>query len=160
MTSVARVHQLSVSDGGVPKLPVDQAFITKDGLDGDRQRNRRVHGGPDRAVCLFSFELIEALRAEGHAIQPGSTGENVTISGLAWTDVVPGSRLRIGSVRLEITGYTAPCEHNARWFQEGNFTRISQRTHPGWSRVYARVLDEGMVTCGDPVILEDRESTS
>ena len=114
MTSVARVHQLSVSDGGVPKLPVDRAFITKDGLDGDRQRNRRVHGGPARALCLFSLELIEALRAEGHAIQPGSTGENETISGMAWTDVVPGSRLRIGSVRLEITGYTAPCEHNAR----------------------------------------------
>src|SRR3712207_3214437 len=102
MTCVARVHQLSVSDGGGPKLPVDQAFNNKDGLDRDRQRNRRVRGGADRAVGLFSFEQIEALRTEGHAIHAGSTAENVTISRLAWTDVIPGRRLLIGSVRLGV----------------------------------------------------------
>ena len=55
------VHQINISDGGVPKFPVLEAKITQHGLDGDRQRNLKVHGGLERAVCLFSLELIEHL---------------------------------------------------------------------------------------------------
>jgi MOSC domain-containing protein YiiM len=58
------------------------------------------------------------------------------------------------TVQLEIVSYTAPCKHNARWFLDGNFTRISQKKHPGWSRVYARVLAEGPVRVGDAVHIE------
>src|SRR3712207_3923787 len=90
------VHQINVSNGGVPKLPVPEAAVTVDGVGGDRQRDLRVHGGPFRAVCLFSLEVIERLRAEGHPIAPGTVGENVTVGGLDWTLVRPGVRLRIG----------------------------------------------------------------
>jgi MOSC domain-containing protein YiiM len=65
LNGLPRVHQLSVSDGGVPKFAVPQATITKRGVEGDRQRNPDIHGGPDRAVCVFSLEIIEALQAEG-----------------------------------------------------------------------------------------------
>ncbi|MFQ5992463.1 MAG: MOSC domain-containing protein, partial [Nitrospiraceae bacterium] len=103
-------------------------------------------------------EVIEALRAEGHPIGPGSTGENVTLSGVDWSRIMPGTRLQVGdSVRLEVVSYTAPCEHNARWFLEGDFSRISQKKHPGWSRVYARVLAEGAVKQGAAVLLEQAE---
>ncbi len=150
-----RLHQVNVSNGGVPKLPVAEARITLQGVAGDRQRNRKVHGGPDQAVCLYSLEVIEALKGEGHPIAPGSTGENLTLAGLEWDRIKPGVRLRVGeSVRLEVVSYTAPCEHNARWFVSGNFLRISQKRHPGWSRVYARVLQEGLVRQGDPVVIE------
>jgi MOSC domain-containing protein YiiM len=44
------VHQINVSDGGVPKHPVFEAKISKEGVEGDRQKNLKVHGGPDRAV--------------------------------------------------------------------------------------------------------------
>src|SRR5437899_862580 len=76
------VHQINVSNGGVPKHPVPEARITVDGVAGDCQRSPKIHGGPDRAVCLFSLEVIEALRAEGHSIAPGSSGENLTLAGL------------------------------------------------------------------------------
>lgn len=56
------VHQINLSDGGVPKLPVWEASVGKEGLSGDRQRNLKFHGGPDRAVCLYSLELIERLQ--------------------------------------------------------------------------------------------------
>src|SRR5574341_1305836 len=103
------VHQINVSDGGVPKKPVLEASITKAGLKGDRQRNRKVHGGPDRAVCLFSLEIIERLEDEGHSIEPGSAGENLTLAGLEWNHMGPGAVLTIGPhVRLEIKSYTAP----------------------------------------------------
>lgn len=150
------LHQISVSDGGVPKLPVAEARIAADGVIGDRQRNREAHGGVHRAVCLFSLEVIEALQSEGHAITPGASGENLTLAGLDWTHLAPGDRLRIGeAVRLEIVSYTSPCRHNAQWFVEGDYSRISQTRHPGWSRLYARVLAEGVVRTGDRVAVEE-----
>jgi MOSC domain-containing protein YiiM len=57
-------------------------------------------------------------------------------------------------VVLEVTKYTTPCEHNARWFLNGEYTRISQKRHPGCSRLYARVLREGVVKQGDRVRVE------
>ena len=57
----AHVVQLSRSRGGVPKLAVDEAIVTATGLEGDRQRDRRFHGGPERALCLYSDDLIEQL---------------------------------------------------------------------------------------------------
>lgn len=150
-----QVHQVSLSDGGVPKSAVLCAQVTCDGLVGDRQRNRKYHGGPDRAVCLFSLEVIEALRAKGHSIRPGSSGENLTLAGLDWSLMRPGDRLRIGEqVQLEMTSYTAPCRYNAQWFKDGDYERIDQETHPGWSRLYARVLHEGTVRPGDRVAVE------
>jgi MOSC domain-containing protein YiiM len=150
-----KVHQISVSDGGVPKLAVPLAQIMKYGVTGDRQASPTIHGGPDRAVCLFSLEVIEALQAEGHSIVPGAAGENLTLAGLTWSELKPGDRLRVGkTVELEIVSYTAPCEQNARWFRDGDFKRMSQKLHPGSSRLYARVLAEGIVRVGDGVELQ------
>lgn len=143
-----RIHR---SNGGVPKLPVPEARITRVGLEGDRQRNRRFHGGPRRAVCLYAMELIEALRQEGHPIVPGSVGENVTVAGLDWKRVRPGVVLRVGEVTLEVTAFTAPCSNIRKSFSDEDFTRISEKLHPGWSRVYARVVGEGILRVGDDV---------
>ncbi|HEX2092143.1 MAG TPA: MOSC domain-containing protein [Longimicrobiaceae bacterium] len=153
----AHVHQLSTSPGGVPKLPVPEAMVTLLGLEGDEQKDRRFHGGPRRALCLFSLEEIQRLRAEGHPIRPGSTGENVTVTGLPWEEVRPGVRLALGDeVVVEVTSYTAPCKKISGSFLGGEFVRISQKLHPGGSRVYACVLRTGRLRVGDAVrVLED-----
>ncbi len=79
--SFAQVAQINVNpQGGVPKHRVAKARLEVGGVEGDKQNHRRFHGGPMRAVCLYSLELIEALQGEGHPISPGSTGENLTIS--------------------------------------------------------------------------------
>jgi MOSC domain-containing protein YiiM len=149
------VHQINISDGGVPKRPVLEARVTEQGLEGDRQRNLKVHGGKDRAVCLFSLELIERLQDEGHSIDAGSSGENLTVAGLDWELVRPGVRVTVGpDIELEVMSYTAPCSHNARWFRDEDYSRISQKKHPGWSRVYARVLRGGIVRPGDAIELK------
>ena len=148
---MATIVSLNRSRGGVPKLPVEEAWAGAEGLEGDRQRNRRFHGGPMRALCLYSVERIEALRAEGHPIAPGTTGENVTVAGLDWDQVVPGVRLRVGGALVEVTSFTSPCRNIADSFRHGEFERISQKLHPGWSRVYAKVLVEGLVRPGDLV---------
>lgn len=154
LNGLPRVYQISVSRGGVPKLAVQEATISRLGVEGDRQRNPDIHGGPDRAVCLFSLEAINALQAEGHSIAPGSTGENLTLAGIDWFSIKPGNRIRVGSVRLEFVSYTAPCLHNGRRFLHENFSRISQKKWPGWSRLYARVLTEGVIRTGDAVVWE------
>ena len=148
-----RVVQINVNpDGGVPKQRVPSAVVTVGGVAGDKQRLRRFHGGPLRAVSLYSYEHIEALRAEGHAIVPGSTGENLTIGGLDWVSLRAGTRLRVGQrLRIEITGYAAPCSNIAGSFSDGVFKRISHKVNPGWSRLYGRVLEEGVVCEGDLV---------
>lgn len=152
--ATARVFQINISDGGVPKCPVRAAEITALGVTGDTQKNREVHGGPERALCLFSLERIMALQEEGHPVFPGSTGENLTVSGLPWDEMVPGVRLLLGSeVRIEITSFTAPCPKIAESFVEGNFRRCSQDDHPGSSRVYARVLRPGPLRVGDAISL-------
>src|SRR2546427_9999620 len=116
------VHQINVSNGGVPKHPVPEARITVDGVAGDRQRSPKIHGGPDRAVCLFSLEGIEALRAQGHSIAPGSSGENLTLAGLDWARLKPGGRLGIGeTVRRGKVSYTRPCQNKQPGLQEWNF---------------------------------------
>lgn len=152
--SPARLFQINVSGGGVPKLPVSRAEISSSGVAGDRQSNLEFHGGPDRAVCLFSLERIMTLQAEGHPIFPGSTGENLTVSGLDWEAIIPGTRLKVGeSLVLEIASYTTPCKSIGPSFTGGQSSRISHKTNPGWARLYARVLEPGMVGIGDVVRL-------
>ena len=156
------VHAIHVSDGGVPKRPVAEAEVGLRGVVGDRQGNRKHHGAPWQALCLWSLEVIEELQAEGHPIAPGFAGENLTISGLDWSAMVPGVRLRIGeTVHAEVTAYAIPCKHNAEWFLGRDFLRMSNDRHPGSSRVYASVSAGGPVVPGDPVVvLGDERSTN
>ncbi len=149
-----RIFQLNTSAGGVPKLAVAEGLVNELGLAGDEHRFPDIHGGPDRALCLFSLERILELQAEGEPIFPGAVGENVTISGLDWAQLVPGVQLSLGDeVLLEVTSYTTPCNTISAYFVDGKFQRISQKVNPGWSRVYARVLKGGHLKVGQPVEL-------
>lgn len=144
-----RVHQINISQGGVPKLPVAEVRVTEEGIAGDYHNDVRNHGGPQAALCLYTLEQIERLRAEGHPIAPGTAGENVTLTGIALEALKPGVRLRLGDeVEIEITHYTTPCKNITPSFSDGDFTRIAQKLHPGESRVYARVLTPGTLVVG------------
>ena len=148
------IEAINVSDGGVPKRAVPRAGVSANGVEGDRQRDLRHHGGPERALCLYSADLIDALRREGHPITAGAAGENLTIRGISWEAMVPGARVRVGAVDAEITAYSHPCTNLRPCFADEDFSRISQKVHPGWSRVYARVLSQGVVELGAAVLLD------
>jgi MOSC domain-containing protein YiiM len=152
VSAAGRIVQISVSGGGVPKLAVAVARVTVAGVEGDAHRDREHHGGPDRAVCVYSLEAIRMLAAEGHAVRPGTLGENVTIEGLDWAAIQPGVGLRLGeSVMLEVTRYTTPCLNIKAAFKDGEYGRVSHKRHPGSSRVYTRVLSEGIIRTGETV---------
>ena len=147
------LHSINVSDGGVPKLARRSAAVHFGGVEGDRQRDLRYHGGPERAVSLYSLELIRALQAEGNPINVGCIGENFTLEGVPWDRMLPGAALQVGEVQLELTSYAAPCSNLIPCFADGKFVRVAQKVHPGWSRLYARVVREGTVQVGDAVRL-------
>src|SRR5882672_2343251 len=88
-----RIFQLNASNSGVPKTSVREAILTMTGLICDRQAKADIHGGPERALCLYSLERILELQAEGNPIFPGSAGENLTVSGLQWERLAPGTTL-------------------------------------------------------------------
>ena len=156
LSKTGHIFSLQISKGGVPKLPIRDAIVTELGLAGDKQRDRRYHGGPERAVCLFSLDEIVRLQAEGHPIYPGSTGENITLAGIDWTALDIGACLQLGDqVLIQISAYTVPCSNIAESFRDGEFKRISQKLHPGESRLYARVLRTGMLQVGQPAHILD-----
>jgi MOSC domain-containing protein YiiM len=153
MSLTGRLVSIQISpDGGVPKMPLPHADVDSHGIIGDRQRNTARHGGPLRAVSLYAVERITALQAEGHPISPGSTGENLTLSGIDWSRLQPGAVLQIGDwVELEVLSYVTPCATISASFRDGDFQRIAQPRFPGWSRLYTRVLSPGRLSVGDAV---------
>ena len=151
---IGTLVSINVSNGGVPKKSVTGAQVSRLGLVGDAQADKKGHGGPDRAVCVYSLERIRALQKEGHPIDVGTAGENFTVEHIDWELVGPGARIRVGEdVLLEVASFTDPCKTIKASFVDGKFIRIGQKLHPGWSRVYTRVLSEGQVRSGDRVQL-------
>ena len=145
------IHSINISRGGVPKLPVDTSTITSHGIEGDSQNDLKYHGGIEKAVCIYSLDLIKALNLEGHHIFTGSTGENLTIEGLDWGKLKSGVKLILGDALIQLTKEATPCKTISSSFISGDFSRISGSKYPGWSRWYASVIKEGTIRVGDEV---------
>ena len=147
----ATVAQINVSDGGMPKLPVAEARVTINGLIGDRQKHTQFHGGPKRAVCIYSEELYEWLR-DSHEIDltSGQLGENFTTRGLNLGGLKPSDRLSVGDCVIEITGVRIPCNQLRKWDEDLPELIVGRS---GW---VAKVILEGTVRSGDPIRLLDR----
>lgn len=138
--------QLNVSPGGMPKRPVLFARVTAGGVEGDKQRNLKYHGGPDRAVCVFSEELYEELRAAGVDVSPGSVGENFTTRGIDLRNLARGDRLRVGGeCVVELTDVRVPCRQLRMWHPRLPELILGRS---GW---VARVVAAGVVKAGDTV---------
>lgn len=146
-----RIAHLAASGGGVPKQSLERAEITWSGVAGDRQSNRKHHGAPWQALCLWSSEVIDAFAAQGHHLAPGRGGDNVTVSGLPWDRVGPGSLISLGDTVCQVWDYTTPCKNFTQWFEGGRLQ--PEHRGPEVARVYASVVQPGTVSIGDPVVL-------
>ena len=104
-----QVLGVSISPGGIPKLPQASAQVLKTGLAGDG-RNHAKHIRPDRAVSLWDYEILEQLVAEGFpSLVPGAAGENITVTRLNVQALPVGALLRIGPVVLKLEQPRKPC---------------------------------------------------
>ena len=158
MIEMTTIVSINVSElGGVPKLPLKTAIVRFDGVEGDLNRFRmeRKNGDPGRAVSIFSMERILQLQEEGHPIDIGTAGENFTIEGINWPKMEVGMMIRFGSTLIRLSEPCAPCSKIGGSFMENEFSRIDQNKRKGWSRWSASVIEEGTVSVGDTVYLED-----
>jgi len=154
--------QVNISQGGVPKYSVPEGRVTLTRVEGDDWNDKKFHGLPGQAICLYSLELIAELTREGFPIFPGALGENFTTEGLEYHSVRIGQTWRVGNeVVIRITKVRGPCrtitvygEGILRAIYDSEVKRGNVHS-PKWGRsgYYAEVLREGTVRPGDPITI-------
>jgi len=124
-------------------------------LEGDDQADRRVHGGPDKAVYAYAREDTEWWERElGRELEHGTFGENLTTRGLDLSGARPGERWRIGSVLLEVSEPRLPCFKLGIKMGDNRFLkRFAAARRPG---AYLRIAGEGVLQAGDEVEIVGR----
>ena len=109
-------------------------------LAGDDQADRRVHGGPDKAVYAYAREDAAWWADElGREIPPGMFGENLTLEGIDVSGAVIGERWRAGSVEFEVCQPRLPCSKLGLRFGDLHGRRFGEASRPGaYLRIVAR----------------------
>jgi MOSC domain-containing protein YiiM len=124
-----------------------------------RSRVRRDPHAPNlRQVHLVHAELLDELRGQGFAVEPGTIGENVTTRGVDLLALPTGTRLRLGDEAVvELTGLRNPCVQLDR-FEPGLMAAVLDRDDDGGlvrrSGVMAVVVTRGDVRPGDAIAVE------
>ena len=157
----ASVIQISVKpdtpgEVGLPKMPVDQVWVKKEGLEGDYNRARMKKGNdPDKAVMIISTDILDQLNQEGWPVKPGDVGENFTITNIDYKKIAAGQKYLIGEAEIEISFICEPCTNLYKLpyvgTQRGPEFMATIMNRRGW---YARVLKEGLVSVGNTFLLQ------
>lgn len=131
-------------------------WLGYEGFRSDEQADRRYHGGPEKAVCVYASEHYpywrETLRIPD--LPHGAFGENLTLQGLFETSVCIGDRFSLGEAEVQISQPRQPCWKLARrWHVKDLAARVEQT---GFTGFYFRVLRHGHVQTGDALALMDR----
>jgi MOSC domain-containing protein YiiM len=141
----------------IAKRPLSGAvWVGRLGVAGDMQADRKVHGGPDKAVLAYAAAHYDSWREVlGRSdVGAGWFGENLTIDGVDELTVCVGDRFGIGQARFEVSQPRQPCATLNRRFHRKDMVKLVQANlRTGW---YFRVLTEGWVESGMPVALVDR----
>jgi MOSC domain-containing protein YiiM len=119
-------------------------------LDGDRQADLSVHGGPDKAVYAYAIEETRLWEEElGRDLGPGAFGENLTTEGVDVSGAVLGERWRIGTTLLEVVQPRLPCfKLGLKMGDPAFLRRFAQASRPG---AYLKIVEEGDLGAGDGV---------
>jgi len=139
---------------GIYKIPVDgMVRVTTEGVSEDVICDTENHGGVDQAVYIYGTPDYEWWsNALGKEIAPGTFGENLTITEFESARALIGDRFRIRSVILEVTAPRVPCVTLSVRMGDPSFAkRFREAERPG---VYCRVVQGGLISCGDAVSLE------
>ncbi len=121
----------------------------------------KEHGGPYRAVCLFSTELIEELKKEGYELYPGAMGENFTTEGLDYHQIRLGDIFQVGSeVQIKINRIRIPCanlDEYGKGLQSAIYDAEVKNGNvetPKWGKsgYKCEVVKEGIVRPGDEIV--------
>ena len=149
----AYVDSINISNGGIPKLPVDSVFIHEGGLQGDGH-NHEKHCRPTQAVSLQDSEKLVEINKEGYSLRAGSTGENINVCNLDVNGLSAGTRLVFsGGVEIEITRMRPPC-----YVLDAIDPRL-KKDILGRCGVYAKVVQEGRLVLGEKIMVRKTDKT-
>jgi MOSC domain-containing protein YiiM len=143
---------------GIYKEPVaGRVPLHQLNLDGDRQADLRVHGGPEKAVYVYPSEFYELWSRERPELDfgPGMFGENLTTEGLLDVDVNVGDRFRVGTAELVVTQPRLPCFKLG--IKMGRDEFVTEFLERGLHGFYLAVAREGEVAAGDPIVELSRD---
>lgn len=144
---------------GIAKSPARSPLMLEpEGFTGDEQADRRVHGGPEKAVHHYPRDHYPAWRDEigTHPLldEPGAFGENISTTGLTEDNVAVGDMFRLGGALIQVSQGRQPCwKLNHRFDVTDMAHRVQGSGRTGW---YYRVLEPGLVAPGDALVLIDR----
>ena len=146
---------------GIFKEPVEgRTTLHRLNLDGDRQVDLSVHGGPDKAVYAYPAEHYAYWRQElpGVELPWGTFGENLSTEGLLEDSVNIGDRFRIGTAEVQVTQPRIPCyKLSSKFRRDDMIKRFTASRRTGF---YLRVLQEGEVAPGDPFELTSQDGSN
>lgn len=148
---------------GIFKQRLDgEATVAVEGIVGDEHADKRVHGGPEKAVHHYAAENYQRLASRFPAgaaeFSPGSLGENISTTGLTEDNVHIGDVFKIGSVVLQVSQPRSPCWKIDHRFDIDRLSMFVAQEHiTGW---YYRVLQPGRMAAGDKIQLLERQARS
>ncbi len=143
---------------GICKKPIlDSIHLRKSGFDGDGVGDAKNHGGPDKAVCVYSIDHYPYWEnVLGIRLPPAAFGENLSISNLKEEDICIGDVFRLGTAIVQISQPRQPCKTLAARYGRNDMARLVIKS--GRTGFYFRVLKEGIVVKGDPLILKEKDN--
>ncbi|OCX60076.1 MOSC domain-containing protein [Lysinibacillus sp. AR18-8] len=135
---------------GIEKQRVQEVYLSSQGFEGDDVADKKHHGGPDRAVCLYPAEhYIQWEQELGKTLPVAAFGENLTVTNMLEADVCIGDIYKIGDAVIQVTQGRIPCSTIDR-YTEAN-TLLKRLIETGYTGFLARVLEEGTI-CADSTI--------
>jgi MOSC domain-containing protein YiiM len=149
-------HRRGVGRSAIFKEPVDgPRWLGELGLEGDTQVDRRFHGGPSKAVCVYPLEHLRDWHDRLGELGPGAFGENFTTVGIDEASVRLGDVYAVGAALVQVTNPRVPCFKLAA--RHGSTRLPSWIRANGWTGFYLRVLRPGAVQAGDALALVERD---
>ena len=138
------------------KQRVDCAYLRTEGFEGDEQADRRHHGGPDKAVCVYSAEHYGFWRDFlGCPLEHGAFGENLTVIGVLEAEICVGDVFRAGDAVVQVTQPRQPCGNLAARHRRPDLVATIQKN--GFTGFYLRVIEAGLVRTADLLVLSTRD---
>lgn len=142
---------------GICKTPVSGPVrLRRTGFDGDGVGDVKHHGGPDKAICVYSTDHFAYWEnVLGVSLPSAPFGENVSVGGLSEKDVCIGDIFFLGNAIVQVSQPRQPCKTLAARYGRTDMTRLV--ADAGFTGFYLRVLGEGVVETGSPFSLKEND---
>jgi MOSC domain-containing protein YiiM len=142
---------------GINKIPIgeEKIYLSKTNLTGDGQGDLIHHGGPDKALCVYSYNHYPYWEEQlSRKLDYGSFGENITVKGMEEDKVCIGDLFSFGEAIVQVSQPRKPCHKLAK---KHGLNQLPQAViETGYTGFYLRVIQEGEVSVMDSLELLEK----